>query len=319
MDIILSLDFGSNSNKCLIATVNYKLQKKALLNKLILRIVYKNSFVHKIAKTKDIESYKNKFSKFFKKLKKEIKRLEKEHKVNKVMSLAVGTEFYRKENPLEIIKINTQFLKQLNIPFKVIDQKEESILVEKGIKIFYDDYIIIDMGGGSTEITFKKGKIYQKFLYQFGCLSNIFNDLSVINDFTSFFKNEQIKNKKINKVPLILVGGSFISFLSTLKKTKKFHKYFYKVDLRKVELFYSKIKDLSTSETKKSYPFLKDREESIKTALQFIILLLKSINREVFYISTLTLLEGLTIKILELNNHIKKHKKIVPIKFLRGI
>jgi len=288
--LIITIDFGSNSNKYLIS----------ILKNDVLQILMKNSSIHKIAKNMDLQNYKNKTEEIFENLKKEIKYLVKTLKINSINGLAIGTEIYRKSksNKInEIIEINKSFLKELDIPFEVISQEEESLLTERSIKMFFPEFIVIDMGGASTEITVNSKNIYKKFFYNFGCLSKI-NNFEIIQEFINFVNTSKIGSK------IILIGGSFISFLLQTKKNSKISHFFYKKSVNEIEKFYKEIKDLNTETIREKYFFLKDREESIKTALSFIIYLLKQINKKTLIISTFTLLEGLAIKIVE-NQEIK--------------
>lgn len=295
--LIYTIDFGSNSNKYLVAIYRNK----------TLKILKKDSIVHKIKKNKDIEEYEKKLEILIKNLKTEIVTIKKMHKIRKIFSSSVGTEFYRLESTIrdKIIEINQKYLKNIDTNFRVISQEEESKLSSKGIDFFFKEYIAIDLGGASTEITIKTNNIYKKFLYKFGCLSEE-NNYNFINNFINFHK-QNIKNAE-----LILIGGSFIATLLSIKKIKS-TKFFYTLETQEMERFFKLIINKKEKEISAIYPFLKDREESVKKALDFIIHLLNSIGIKKTRISLLTLLEGLAIDLLELNkielNKITKGRK----------
>lgn len=295
--LIYTIDFGSNSNKYLIAIYRNK----------TLKILKKDSIVHKIKKNKNIEEYEKKIKTLIKNLKTEIETIKKNYKIGKILSSSIGTEFYRSESAIKdkIIEINQKYLKNIDTDFRVISQEEESNLSSKGIDFFFKEYIAIDLGGASTEITINTNKISKKFLYQFGCLSEK-NNYNFTNDFISFY------NQNIRNAEFILIGGSFIATLFSIKKIKS-TKFFYTLETQEMERFFKLIINKNEEEISAIYPFLKDREESVKKALDFIIYLVNSISIQKTKISLLTLLEGLAIDLLELNkielNKITKGRK----------
>ncbi|MFN3477969.1 MAG: hypothetical protein ACK4ZM_01205 [bacterium] len=291
MFLILTLDFGSNSNKYLIS----------LYSNGTVKLVKKDFFIHKLAKELNIENYRYKMENFTEKIQKDLDYYQKLYKTSRVLGKAVGTEFYRiqknSEISNEIIKINTTMLQKININFEIISQKEESKLSIKPLKLFFNNYISIDLGGASTEITVKKDNLYKNFFYKFGCLKEI-KDYSFIQDFAEFYFK-----KELSDLELTLIGGSFVSTLQSLKSSKSSlsSKFFYTVKTKDLKNFLKKVENLKEEQISQKYPALKGREHSVKTALNFIIYLLEKIKKEKTKISLLTLLEGLTLELLELN------------------
>ncbi|MFN3995782.1 MAG: hypothetical protein ACK4GR_04540 [bacterium] len=301
MFLILTLDFGSNSNKYLIS----------LYSNGTVKLVKKDFFIHKLAKELNIENYRYKMENFMEKIQKNLDYYQKLYKTSQVLGKAVGTEFYRiqknseisNEISNEILKINTTMLQKINITFEIISQKEESKLSIKPLKLFFNNYISIDLGGASTEITVKKDNLYKNFFYKFGCLKEI-KDYSFIQDFVDFYFK-----KELSDLELILIGGSFVSTLQSLRSSKSLkssksslsRKFFYTVKTKDLKNFLKKIENLKEEQISQKYPALKGREHSVKTALNFIIYLLEKIKKEKTKISLLTLLEGLTLELLELN------------------
>lgn len=282
--LILTLDFGSNSNKYLLS----------IYNKGTLTILEKGSFIHKNKTEAILEKYESNLEKFISKIEKSIQFFKNKFKPSKIITKAVGTEFYRtkSKNRDQIIEINNKLLSRINTDLEIISQEKESYLSNKVIELFFEDYLIIDLGGGSTEIVIKNKNKYHRFLYKFGCLTyNLSKDS--IEDFLEFYKKNNTSN-------IILIGGSFIATLLSIKKIKN-KKLFYKLSTNQIKKFYSNIKQLDENEILQKYPALKGREISIKSALEFILNLLIKTNINKVNISLATILEGLAIDLLEFN------------------
>lgn len=289
--LVLALDFGSNSNKYLLSVYRNK----------TLKVLKKSSFVHKIAQNLNIENYQKNLLNFVENIKQDLENYNsgifKTKKTKKIIKVAIGTEFYRSSFPekQKIIEINKNLLEKLEIPFKIISQEEESKLSTKPIEYFFNNYISIDLGGASTEITIKTPEFLKKFFYKFGCLTENYN-FQFLDNFINFYLREKLFNSE-----LILIGGSFIATLKSIKLNIKDQKFFYTLTLNQIKRFLEKINPLNESEIFQKYPALKDRENSVKIALNFITYFLEKIKKEKVKISLLTLLEGLTLELLELN------------------
>lgn len=120
----------------------------------------------------------------------------------------VTTEAMRRaENSAQIIK---QIQQKFGIDFNIIDGEEEARLTLLGIemgleeaKISTDNYVMMDLGGGSTEISFKKDGITISKSFPFGIVTtaeihqNIENIEKNIQNIT-FEINDFIKENKIN-------------------------------------------------------------------------------------------------------------------------
>ncbi|MCX7971611.1 MAG: hypothetical protein N2657_00060 [bacterium] len=284
--LFLTIDFGSNSNKYLISL--YKDQK--------LYIIKKGSVIHRIKKEQNIEDYEKKLAILFNQITYSITSLKKKYNTDKFITLAVGTEFYRHTQTItpRVIELNKKYLNTVNTNFLVLTQEEESYYSSKVIDFFFREYIAIDLGGGSTEITVKHGNKHARFLYPFGCLSET-NEYTFTKDFLDYYSNLQ------NELDLILMGGSFISTLLSIENIKTEKIFFHILETAIIENFYNSIINLKDNELIIRYPALIGREKSIKKALDFAIYLLRKIKKEKVIISLLTLLEGLTIYLIELN------------------
>ncbi|MCS7243999.1 MAG: hypothetical protein RMJ36_04630 [Candidatus Calescibacterium sp.] len=300
--LILTIDCGSNSNKYLIS----------LYQKKILKILNKGSFVHQLKKEENIKKYEEKMVKFIQNIKKIIKSIISDSKIDQILALAVGTEFYRDNKPStkKITEINEECLNDIDTKFKIITQEEESYYSNKAVEFFFSNYVVLDLGGASTEITVKNEDNYKKFFYKFGCLSQT-NEYKFIQDFINFYS--QMKD-----IELILIGGSFISSLFSIRKIKNPQKFFYTLKTKQIQKFYKSIANLEDKELIEKYPPLKDRTESVKKALDFLIHLLEELKKEKVTISLATLLEGLTIHLLELNK-LELSKIISENKFRKDI
>lgn len=235
--LIIAIDFGSNSNK-------YLFSKLDINNKVV--FFFKDFVVHKVSsifnKTQEIEimnvisDYKKLLQKFFQKIKNNLEKFKKLD-FNYIYIISVGTEFYRKNDKYyikEIIKLNNTELNNLKsflekkykkkvvlYPLEIISQEKESELVFIGLNNLInniDNFILVDLGGASTELTIKKNNYINKILLNTGAVyfNNQIDLNSVINDYS-----ENIRN--IDNV--ILVGGSFVSLFFSIQKYKIFKKF----------------------------------------------------------------------------------------------
>ncbi len=236
ISLIIAIDFGSNSNK-------YLFSKLDIDNRVT--FLFKDFVIHKISslfnKNKETEilniilDYENLLQKFFQKIKNNLGKFKK-YNFTEIIIVSVGTEFYRKNNQYKnwiekIINLNITELNNLMLflekkykkkvilyPFEVISQQKESELVFMGLNNLVnnlDNFALIDLGGASTELTFKKNNYINKILLDTGAV--YFNKQIDLN---SVFDNYSENIKNIENI--ILVGGSFISLFLAIQKYKIF-------------------------------------------------------------------------------------------------
>jgi hypothetical protein len=233
---VIALDFGSNSNKYLFF---YKGTQKH-------EFLIKDFVIHKISSIfnqkndksilKIILNYQKLLKFFFSKIKNNLNKFIKNNKnIEHFYIKSVGTEFYRNNDYQyyikKIIDLNNQELQNLKLflekkykkkvtlyNFEIITQEKESELVFKGVNKLItniDNFILVDLGGASTEITIKKNNYIDKILLNTGAV--YFNNQIDLNNILNNRDIEDIEN-------VILVGGSFVSLFFSLEKFKIFQK-----------------------------------------------------------------------------------------------
>jgi hypothetical protein len=233
---VIALDFGSNSNK-------YLFFNKDIQNH---KFLIKDFVIHKISSIfnqkndksilKIILNYQKLLKFFFGKIKNNLNKFIKNNKnIEYFYIKSIGTEFYRNTNYQyyikKIIDLNNKELQNLKLflekkykkkvilaNFEVITQEKESELVLKGINKLItniDNFILVDLGGASTEITIKKNNYINKILLNTGAV--YFNNQIDLNNILNNQNIEDMEN-------VILVGGSFVSLFFSLEKFKIFQK-----------------------------------------------------------------------------------------------
>jgi hypothetical protein len=233
---IIALDFGSNSNKYLFFYKN--IQKHEFLIKDFVIHKISSIFNQKNNKSilKIILNYQKLLKIFFNKIKNNLNKFIKNNKdIEYFYIKSIGTEFYRNSDYQHYIKkiidLNNQELQNLKLflekkykkkvilaNFEVITQEKESELVLKGVNKLItniDNFILVDLGGASTEITIKKNNYIDKILLNTGAV--YFNNQIDLNNILNNQDIEDIEN-------VILVGGSFVSLFFSLEKFKIFQK-----------------------------------------------------------------------------------------------
>ncbi|MGC8815237.1 MAG: hypothetical protein ACP5O4_03445, partial [bacterium] len=117
-------------------------------------------------------------------------------------------------NNLKLFLENKYKKEVLFNPFKIISQDIESELVFNAVNNLIknvNNFVLVDLGGASTELTIKKDNYINKILLKTGAVH--FNDHIDLNSILNI--DENIKN-------VILIGGSFVSLYFSLEKFKIF-------------------------------------------------------------------------------------------------
>ncbi len=295
--VVAGIDCGSNSTRLLISEVNNGEIKK----------LYKT---HNVTKTSEGLEDSKKISidakkRLFKVLRDYLKEIEK-YEASQV--LCIGTAVFRdSENSEEIIQeINQKF--DLNL--RVISGEEEGQLTSVGVLSasgFNNDFLIIDIGGRSTELIYdKKQKINvesinsgvvslsENFLTQNPLTSNS-EELAIefIND--SFNTHENFSNRK-----LIGVAGTCTSIASIFLNQQKYNEeeiHLQKIDFDWVESFYNKIKYMTTAQVIANFRSLDPKRGATLTAGALLLSsLMKKFKINELKVSKSDILEGLILK-----------------------
>lgn len=234
----------------------------------------------------------------------EVKRILEEYNVEKVFSVA--TAFARKINNINDLK--DLFASILNCELNIIDSETEGLIVVKSIVNSFkaDNFLVIDMGGGSTEFAIKSGsEIFVKSL-------NI-GSLSLKN---SFFKHDppQSEEKKeffsfildnlndlnidyLNKIEKVFgVGGTITTIAFLLSGLKEYDPQKingFSINRVALERFCHKIEFISSKELIEIFPIEQGREEVLLSGGLFLMTILHYLNFNSIIASDNSLLEGI--------------------------
>lgn len=184
-----------------------------------------------------------------------------------------------------------------NIKLKIITGLEEAGLlyqiIAHELPIMTGKTLLIDIGGGSTELSFINEGILEKVQsFNIGTiriLKDHQNDLPLLLEFV----RSQVTGQKIK---LIGTGGN----LRRLGKLRK--KIFDRADpkiIHKSEVFqmYNQIKDLSALQLMKKYDLKHDRAEVIVPALQILTSVLTDINVDIINLPKVGLSDSLILSL----------------------
>ena len=291
-----ALDCGSNSTRLLISTV----ENGTLEN------LYKEHQVTRLSDSIDKTGRISDDSKkrFFKVLRKYMRKIE-EFKVQEVF--CIGTAVFRNsKNSYEIID---EVKKKFNLEIKMISGEEEGLLTSLGVQSSFENlenYLIIDIGGQSTELITDidhKLDIQSKDIGVVSMSENYFNENPINIDkeetATNFF-NDIFHDKDYAHRQLIGVSGTFTSLGSIYLNQKiydenEIDKVIISYD--SVENIYENLKTLSVPKIISTYPSLDPkRAVTITSGLFLVKNLLKKYKITQLKVSKSDILEGLILK-----------------------
>lgn len=239
-----------------------------------------------------------------------------ELKVDKI--LIVGTAPFRlAKNSNEIIeKIDSE----LKLKIRILSETEEAILTFLGgISNFseyfgYKDFLVIDVGGGSTELTIGNlENIYFRKSFEIGAVilkDLFFTNFPYQNDLRSIYSHLEtiINPPSIEKRNLltIAVAGTPTTLASIYKKQTVFNEPLIDKTLLKNEYLTNLINEfykLTPEQIKSYYPaVVNGREDVILSGTIILKFILDILNIKEFYVSTRGVRYGIIIKYL-IENH----------------
>ncbi|WP_257535871.1 Ppx/GppA phosphatase family protein [Mesobacillus foraminis] len=212
-----------------------------------------------------------------------------------------------KEEVLAEIQRNTA------IPFSVLSEYEEAYYGYLGVMRSTNlrDGIIIDIGGGSTEITlFRNREMVQYHSFPFGAVN--------LNE--AFTKGEKVTKQHINQLryylamqlqsmawlsktglPVIGIGGSAKN-LSRIYQAKKETKPL-SMTLDDVKYVFTRLSSLNVTERSKIKGLSKKRKDIIIPAVQMISILMEVVDSPYFIYCNQTVRDGFIYNILENAKH----------------
>ena len=293
---VAAIDCGSNSTRLLIADV----QEGKLQN------LYKQHVVTRLSDNVDTTNVISEDSKkrFIKVLRKYIRKIE-EYDIQEVF--CIGTAVFRNsDNSNEVIE---EVKKRLNLEIRMISGEEEGILTGLGVQSSFEkleNYLIVDIGGQSTELIFdidKKLNIKSENIGVVSLSENYLQDNPVkeneenraIEYFNQIFDYVDFHDRE-----LIGVSGTFTSLGSIFLNQKNYDENeIDKITITQnsVDNIYKKLKSLSVPQIMNNYPNLDPkRAVTITSGIFLIANLLKKYKIKQLKVSKSDILEGLILK-----------------------
>ena len=296
MVAVAAIDCGSNSTRLLIADV----QEGKLQN------LYKEHVVTRLSDNVDTTHIisEDSLKRFIKVLRKYIRKIE-EFGIQEVF--CIGTAVFRNSsNSMEVIE---EVKKRLNLEIRMISGEEEGILTGLGVQSSFDkleNYLIVDIGGQSTELIFdvdKKLNIKSENIGVVSLNENFFFENPIREneeDRAVEFFNQIFEDIDFHERELIGVSGTFTSLGSIFLKQKNYDENAIdKITIRQnsVDNIYRKLKSLSLPQIMSNYPNLDPKRASTITPGIFLVVnLLKKYKIKQLKVSKSDILEGLILK-----------------------
>ena len=296
MVAVAAIDCGSNSTRLLIADVEEgKLQN-----------LYKQHVVTRLSDNVDTTNVISEDSKkrFIKVLRKYIRKIE-EYDIQEVF--CIGTAVFRNSNNSnEVIE---EVKKRLNLEIRMISGEEEGILTGLGVQSSFEkleNYLIVDIGGQSTELIFdidKKLNIKSENIGVVSLSENYLHDNPVkeneerraIEYFNQIFDDVEFDERE-----LIGVSGTFTSLGSIYLNQRNYDENeIDKITITQnsVDNIYRKLKSLSVPQIMSNYPNLDPkRAVTITSGIFLVTNLLKKYKIKQLKVSKSDILEGLILK-----------------------
>jgi len=234
----------------------------------------------------------------------EFKRIIDYHKVKNVKCVATATirQAVNKSEILLTIKENIGF------EIKVLSEQEEAYLGYLAVvnTTAVEDGVTIDIGGGSTEITyFQNKKLIQSFSFPFGVVS--LKERYMKGKRMSSDEKEALQTAILEalhtlpwlrnlKVPIIAIGGSARNIAQVHQNLSNYplagiHQYEMKIeDLTNITTM---MENMDVEQLEKLEGLSKDRADIIIPALEVFVLLSKFVNATNFVFSKRGLRDGL--------------------------
>ena len=296
MVAVAAIDCGSNSTRLLIADVEEgKLQN-----------LYKQHVVTRLSDNVDTTNVISEDSKkrFIKVLRKYIRKIE-EYDIQEVF--CIGTAVFRNsDNSNEVIE---EVKKRLNLEIRMISGEEEGILTGLGVQSSFEkleNYLIVDIGGQSTELIFdidKKLNIKSENIGVVSLSENYLQDNPVKENEESRaieYFNQIFDDLDFHERELIGVSGTFTSLGSIFLNQRNYDENeIDKITITQnsVDNIYKKLKSLSVPQIMNNYPNLDPkRAVTITSGIFLIANLLKKYKIKQLKVSKSDILEGLILK-----------------------
>jgi exopolyphosphatase/guanosine-5'-triphosphate,3'-diphosphate pyrophosphatase len=216
--------------------------------------------------------------------------------------LACATSAMRDaKNSNEVIE---KVKKETNIDIQVISGEfEASLIYENHVAENMDtehSYLYIDVGGGSTELTFfSDGKLIFKQSFNIGTIRLLKNMVveSSWNEMKDFIRT---KTRGYKKIAAIGTGGNINKVFSMSKKKEG-----KPLTLEMLREFYKELSTVSLAERISIFKLKEDRADVIVPALQIYINVMRWADTEDIFVPQIGLADGLVQHLYEKINRVK--------------
>jgi exopolyphosphatase / guanosine-5'-triphosphate,3'-diphosphate pyrophosphatase len=290
---LAAIDIGSNAARLLISEVSINDDGTTSFNKLnLVRVplrlgfdVFENGFIGKPKISMIVDTMLA------------YKHLLKAYNVQLVKACATSA-MRDATNNIEVIKKVKQ---ETGITIEIISGDEEAnIVYENHIAENLDkehSYLYIDVGGGSTELTFfDEGKLKYKESFNIGTIRLLKNTVSQENWFEM---KEHLKISTKSKLPMVAIGsGGNINKIFSLSKKKDGKS----LTLELLKDYFKEFSNVSLVDRIKLYKLREDRADVIVPALQIHINVMRWAGIDEIFVPKIGLADGL---IQHLYNEIK--------------
>ena len=287
---LAAIDIGSNAARLLITEVSVSNDGKPVFNKLnLVRIplrlgfdVFEKGEISPVKVTMIMETMQA------------YKHLIKVYGVTHLKACATSA-MRDAVNAPEIIKRVKQ---ETGIDIKVISGDDEaSFIYENHIAENLDkehSYLYIDVGGGSTELTFfADGKLRYKESFNIGTIRLL---KGMVTEEHWEEMRDHIKNKTKSKLPLIAIGsGGNINKIFSISKKKDGKP----LSLELLKDYYKEFSSVSLEERIRIYKMREDRADVLVPALQIYINVMRWADINEIYVPKIGLADGLIQNLYE--------------------
>lgn len=290
------IDLGSNSVRAIIMRINYNTSYKMVEHvKEMVRLsenMWESNLLNDAAMKRTIIALKN------------FRNIIKSHKVKQTIALATSA-VRNASNGRDFLK---KIYAETGFEFKIISGQEEAFLGYLGVinSIDIDNCIIIDTGGGSTELVLVEDrKIKNSISIPYGAVTLTESFLGYGNTSNSDLKKTESYLKKLyksiswlkksNSLPIVGLGGSIRTLSKIHKRNYGFERqpiHNYNMKSGQVNLIFNKIKSTDNSERKNIPGLNKERSDIILGGLLPLKVLIDYIQSKNLIISGHGLREG---------------------------
>ena len=281
---LAAIDIGSNAARLLISEVSIDSSGEPLFNKInLVRVplrlgfdVFENGFISQSKRNMIIETMKS------------YAHLLKAYQIENV--LACATSAMREAT--NGVEVQQEIKQKTGIDVRIITGDEEaSFIYENHVAEHLDkehSYLYIDVGGGSTELTFfDQGKLMYKESFDIGTIRLLKN---MVTDDSWDVMKEHLKKNTISKLPMVAIGsGGNINKIFTLSKLKEGKP----LSLELLKDYYKELSSVTLDQRIKVYKLKEDRADVIVPALQIYINVMRWANIDQIYVPRIGLADGL--------------------------